>query len=320
MTEQYLRQLYYNPQSPVAYTSEINLWRQIKKDKKEIALDDLKKWLNEQNTYTLHKPYNKPRLYRKIMVRDIDDQWQADLVEIREFSDTNEDYNYMLTVIDCFSRYAWTEPLKTKTGHETAQAFEQIFTAGRVPIKVQFDEGKEFYNHHVKKLMESRKIVFFSTFSDKKAAIVERFNRTLKSRMYKYFTENETRKWIDVVQSIVQGYNNSYHSTIKMSPVEASKPNNTETVWWNIYGSHITAEFGVPHFKVGQAVRISKYKSVFDKGYLPNFTEEYFKIKQILIGNPIVYKLEDLKGEDLNGVFTNVNYVYIVLQMKHNIK
>ena len=88
-----------------------------------------------------------------------------------------------------------------------------------------------------------------------------------------------------------------------MSPVEASKPNNTETVWWNIYGSHITAEFGVPNFKVGQYVRISKYKSVFAKGYLPNFTEEYFKIKQILIGNPIVYKLEDLKGEDLNGIF-----------------
>src|SRR2546425_1082099 len=88
-----------------------------------------------------------------------------------------------------------------------------------------------------------------------------------------------------------------------MTPVEASKPGNSETVWWNIYDSHFAAELGLPNFKVGQFVRISKYKSVFAKGYLPNFTEEYFAIKQILIGSPIVYKLEDLKGEDLNGIF-----------------
>ena len=121
--------------------------------------------------------------------------------------------------------------------------------------------------------------------------------------MWKYFTEHETRKWIDVVQNIVLGYNNTYHTTIKMTPSEASKPENSDTVWWNIYGAYITAEYGPPSFKIGQTVRISKYKSIFDKGYLPNFTEEYFKIKQIIFTRPIVYKLEDLKGEEVNGLF-----------------
>jgi len=74
-------------------------------------------------------------------------------------------------------------------------------------------------------------------------------------------------------------------------------------VWWNIYGAYITAEYGPPSFKIGQTVRISKYKSIFDKGYLPNFTEEYFKIKQIIFSKPIVYKLEDLQGEEVNGIF-----------------
>lgn len=303
--DQYLRDLYYGIKSPIAYTSEINLWNKIKSDgkHKNIKRKDLKLWLNEQYTFTLHRGNKKPSTYKKTMVKNVDDQWQADLVEMREYSKTNDGYNYMLVVIDCFSKYAWVESLKTKTGLETSKAFEKIFDLGRLPLKLQFDDGREFFNSNVKSLLDDRKIKYFSTFSDKKASLVERLNRTLKNRVFKYFTENETRKWIDVIQLIVKGYNNTYHRIIKMTPIEASKPENSEIVWWNIYGAYITAEYGSPTFKVGQTVRISKYKSVFAKGYLPNFTEEYFKIKQIIIGNPIIYKLEDLKGEDINGIF-----------------
>ena len=318
MGEMYLRKLYYDVQSPISFTSEKNLWERIKRDHKEkiITRSDLKKWLEEQYTYTLHKPYNKPGLYRKTMVHSIDEQWQADLVDMREFSKQNDQYNYLLTVIDCLSRFVWVVKLKSKTGKEVTEAFRQIFLdtvakatgdstnhTGRVPLKLQTDDGLEFYNRNMKELLEKNHINHFSTYSDKKAAIVERFNRTLKSRMYKYFTQNETRRWIDIIQQLVNGYNNAYHSTIKMTPTEASKLENAEIVWWNIYGAYVTADYGVARFKNGQTVRISKYKSVFDKGYLPNFTEEYFKIKQVIIGKPIVYKLEDLKGEALNGIF-----------------
>ena len=303
--DQYLRNLYYGINSPTTYTGEINLWRQIKHDKKdkEITREVLKKWLQEQYTYSLHKPYKRPSIYRKTMTFSVDEQWQADLVEMREFSDSNEGYNYLLCVIDCFSKYVWVEPLKTKGGVETGKAFEVIFKKGRVPAKLQFDEGKEFYNKNVESLFKDKNIEYFSTFSDKKASIIERFNRTLKSRMWKYFTANETRKWIDIVQQLVNDYNNSFHNTIKMSPVEASKLDNTTTVWNHMYGAYLSAKYNVPKYKLGQTVRITKYKSIFDKGYLPNFTEEFFKIKEVRIGRPTVYTLEDLKGENLKGIF-----------------
>lgn len=154
--EQYLRKLYYGIDSSTAYTGKTSLWRQIKQDgkDKEITLDDLQRWLEEQYTYTLHKPYKKPSAYKKTITPGIDDQWQADLVEMREFSDTNDGFNYMLCVIDCYSKYAWVEALKTKTGLEVSKAFEKIFEKGRVPTKIQFDEGREFYNETVKSLLE----------------------------------------------------------------------------------------------------------------------------------------------------------------------
>jgi hypothetical protein len=146
--EQYLRNLYYNTESPTSYTGIRNLWKKVKEDKKdkEIALENLKEWLDAQYTYSLHKPYKRPAIYRKTMTSGMDDQWQADLVEIRDFSEQNEGYNYWFCVIDCFTKCAWVEPLKTKTGVETCKAFEAIFDMGRVPTKIQFDEGKEFYN------------------------------------------------------------------------------------------------------------------------------------------------------------------------------
>src|SRR5208282_596844 len=99
-TELYLRQMYYDANSPISYTSLNNLWRKIKQDKKDkdISLEELKKWLEEQYTYSLHKPYKRPSIYRKTITPGIDDLWQADLVEMREFSDSNEGYNYLLCV------------------------------------------------------------------------------------------------------------------------------------------------------------------------------------------------------------------------------
>ena len=127
------------------------------------------------------------------MVPRIDVQWQADLVEMREFSDFNDNYNYLLCVIDCHSKFAWCQKLKTKTGVEVKKAFEKILNNRRTSDKIQYDKGKEFYNEKVKKSIQRKNIEYFSTDLDKKASIVERFNRTLKTRMWKYFTTHESR-------------------------------------------------------------------------------------------------------------------------------
>ena len=88
-----------------------------------------------------------------------------------------------------------------------------------------------------------------------------------------------------------------------MTPIEASKPENSPLVWYNLYGAYLAAKYGQPKFKVGETVRILKYKTVFNKGYLPNYSEEFFKIKQVKIGRPTVYELEDTKGEELTGIY-----------------
>ena len=121
--------------------------------------------------------------------------------------------------------------------------------------------------------------------------------------MYKYFTAKETDKWFDILQDVVNGYNNTFHSSIGMKPihVDARKEENEEIVWYNLYGAFLTNTFGSPKFKIGDSIRISRYKTTFSKGYLPNFTEEVFKIKQIIYTKPFVYKLEDYQGEVIEG-------------------
>ena len=308
--EQYLRNLYFNPKSPVSYSSVPKLWKQIKADKKSIKYKELKDFLSDLATYQLHKPISKKHSYRKTMVSYIDQQWQADLVDMQKLEKDNNGYRFILTVIDIFSRYAWALPVKSKRGVDIRDSFKIIFKEAK-PEKIQFDEGKEFYNKDFKDLLTKNDIDWFSSYSDKKAAIVERFNKTLQGRMYKYFTQKETNKWIDVLDNLVMGYNETFHSSIGMKPVEARKEENSGTVWFNLYGAHLQHEFGDPKFKIGNSVRISKYKTIFAKGYLPNFTEEIFKIKQIIFTKPIVYQLEDYQNEVIDGYFYEEELSYV---------
>jgi len=163
------------------------------------------------------------------------------------------------------------------------------------------------YNtRRLKQLLEEEGIEYFSTYLDKKAAIVERSNRTLKTRMWKYFTEKpslKTRTWLPVLHKFVNSYNNTTHSAISMTPTEASKEENHNNVWCNLFGDIVVSTYGHAKYKPGQTVKISKYKSIFGKGYLPNFTEQLFKVVQVIYGSPIVYKLEDLDGEEIKGIF-----------------
>ncbi|WP_375666065.1 DDE-type integrase/transposase/recombinase, partial [Bartonella sp. CL41QHWL] len=201
------------------------------------------------------------------MVSYIDQQWQADLVDMQKFESKNKGFRFILTVIDLFSRFSWALAVKSKRGEEIRDAFKLIFREAKhssaastkgMPEKIQFDDGTEFYNKHFKELLTENDIEWFSTKSDKKSAVVERFNRTLKEKMWRYFTAEETDKWIDVLDDLVNGYNNTFHSSIGMKPVDARKMENEGTVWYNLYGLHLKETFGNPKYKVGDSVRISK--------------------------------------------------------------
>ena len=161
------------------------------------------------------------------------------------------------------------------------------------------DKGKEFYNKHLEDLLEKNGIQMYSTENEEKPSVVERWNRTIKSKMWKQFTVQGNTQYLDMLPKLVKEYNNAKHSSIKMTPIEASKKSNEGTVYFNLYGDmgQVTSK---PKFKVGDKVRISKYKrNVFKKGYTPNWTEELFIVDKIQYTNPITYKLKDLRGEDI---------------------
>ena len=154
----------------------------------------------------------------------------------------------------------------------------------------------------MKEVLDKR-IKLYSTENEEKSSVVERWNRTIKTKMWKRFTEQNSTQYLKMLPDIINKYNNNYHSSIKMSPIETSKKKNESIVYYNFY-SNLKATKTKPKFKGGDRVRISKYKrKTFDKGYTPNWTEEIFIISEVLNSNPYTYKIRDRQGEEIVGSF-----------------
>ena len=222
---------------------------------------------------------------------------------MQQFSKWNKGFRYLLMVIDVFSKYGYSVPLKNKAGDSVAHAFQKILKEGRIPKYLWTDKGKEFYNKDLKKVLKQNNINIYSTENEEKSSVVERWNRTIKNEMWKQFTKQSSTQYLDILPDILNKYNNNYHRSIKMTPVKASKKKNEGIVYFNLYGD-ITPMHTKAKFEVGDTVRISKYKrKLFDKGYTPNWTEEIFLISKVLNTNPHTYEITDLKGELISGTF-----------------
>lgn len=248
----------------------------------------------------LHKPARRNFKRRRVIVKGIDDLWQADLVDMKPYSRFNAGNKYLLVVIDVLSKYAWVEPVLTKSAKHVTRAFEKILEQGRVPRNLQTDDGKEFFNSDFKAVMNKYNINHYSTYSTMKASVVERLNRTLKEKMWKRFSLQGNYKYLKMLPEIVTEYNNTVHSTTNMKPKDVNKKMAKELLK-TIY-SHI--KIAAPgKFKIGDDVRISKYKNLFAKGYTPNWTTEIFKIIKIKKTNPATYLLQDGQGLPIAGSF-----------------
>jgi len=249
----------------------------------------------------LHAPVRRNFPRRRIIVCGYDDLWQADLVEMRPYTRFNRGYYYILTVIDVLSKYAWAVPLKSKSGNDVATVIAKIIRDDkRCPKNLQTDRGKEFYNANVLKLLKKHGINHYSTYSVMKASVVERFNRTLKNDMWKQFTLNGNYRWIDLLPHLVSEYNARKHRTIGMRPIDVT-PAIADKLLTTVYSRiKIVAP---ARFKVGDSVRVSKYKTLFEKGYTPSWTTEVFKITKVQKTNPVTYLLEDSCGKSVAGGF-----------------
>ena len=251
---------------------------------------------NIQLASELQKPIIKKFNKRKVYSSFKGNIWVVDLAHMQLLSKFNKGFRFLLCVIDIFSKYAWVVPLKDKKGVSIVNAFQRILKeSNHKPNKIWVDKGSEFYNNSFKKWLKDNDIEIYSTNNEGKSVIAERFIRTLKSKIYKYMTSISKNMYIDKLDDIVKKYNNTYHASIKMKPVDIK--DNT------CIGFKKEVNDKNPKFKVGDHVRISKYKNIFAKGYILNWSEERLIIKKIKNTVPWTYVLNDLNGEEIIGTF-----------------
>lgn len=268
--------------------------------------NSVEKWLQSQDAFTLHRPVRRKFQRRTTFVPGPDHLWQIDLVDVSSITSENEGNKFILTVIDAFSRFALAAlPIKNKSAVTVKDAFANLLHSQiRRPSYVQSDKGKEFLNSVFQEYLKSEKIKFYTSENDDvKCAIVESFHRNLKAKMWRWFTYSNSHRYLDILQNVINVYNSTVHSAIKMAPRDVT-PQNFMKVATILYPQHYKkskrAKF---HFELGDTVRISKSKQIFKKGYVAGWSEELFKISKRIPTIPPTYKLQDLSAEDIVGKF-----------------
>ncbi|KAL3107353.1 hypothetical protein niasHT_014717 [Heterodera trifolii] len=298
--------LYKDLRSPVAFTSVEPLLKEARKSQPKINRTDVQIYLATQRTYTLHR--QAKRRYRRLptLAPGLHTEWQADLAIFDRLAKQNRGYSYLLVCIDTLSRQVFVEPVKTKTSVNMIRAFGRIFKRSKyIPWKVLTDQGKEFTARAVQQFFRAKDVEHFCMLTSPQfhAGMAERANRSIKERLYRYFTERNTYKWIDVVQDFVRAINHSPNSSIGMCPADVNFKN-AEALRQKLHNSAENVVRHPPKYSVGDRVRIEKYKHVFQKGYLPRFTNELFTVAEVHTErSPVVYRLRDDKNEIISGWF-----------------
>ena len=243
----------------------------------------------------MHKPVIKKFNKRKVYSQFKDNIWGVDLADMQSLSRKNKGIKYLLCVIDLYSKYAFVIPLKDKKGISIVNAFNKIIKqSNRKPNKIWVDQGGEFYNHNFKKWLSDNDIIMYSTYNEGKSVVAERFIRTLKNKLYKHMTATGKNVYYDVLDDIVNEYNNTKHNTIKMKPKDVGDNK-------RVYIDKHTEKDS--RFKVSDRVRISKFKNIFAKGYTPNWSREIFIVNKINDTVLYTYNIKDLTDEEIIGSF-----------------
>lgn len=176
MVDAVLSSIYFDPDNPSCFTGAETLYQSAKKQLPELSRKEVKEWLMKQESYSLHAPARKRFLRNPVLVSGIDSLWELDLVDLSKFEEDNNEYKYLLQIIDVGSRFAFSAPLRTKKPSEVAKQFENILkSSGRKPIVCTFDRGKEFTGKAFKKALKRLKIYAFETTSDLKCSLIERY-------------------------------------------------------------------------------------------------------------------------------------------------
>ena len=248
----------------------------------------------------LNKPVINKFERKKVIVNYIDEIHSCDLFDVSKYSKMNKNYKYIFTNTDIFSKYSWSFPLKTKTLKEIKSCFQKIFKERR-PSYIWSDQESAFFSKEMLKFFEDHYVKTYYTHSNLKAVVIERFNRSLRELMMKSFVKSNNTVWYNILPELIKAYNNRYHHTIKMKPIDVNKSNEKHIKM--IYNYNIINK--KPKYKINDLLRISlKRRQLFDKpsGNI-KWSEELFKIYKINKSNVITYQLKDMNDEIIKGQF-----------------
>ena len=251
---------------------------------------NIKIFINEIYSKAPKKNY----ITNKTDVYYIDDIWSLDILDLKDYGpENNRGYRYVLVIIDNFSKFGWTIPLKNKNAQTLKDSFENILiTSKRKPNLIETDRGKEFYNNIFQDFLNKNNIKLYSRNSSYGAVFAERFNRTIRDLLKKIVFENGDANWIDVLQTITKQYNNKVHSSTKLTPIQASLKKNEGYVYKKLLDKRKKV---TPKFQVNDLVRTADLKRTFSKGDTTNWSYKLYKITEIVNDTIPSYKIDNLK-------------------------
>ena len=324
----YLSSLYFNPKSPASYSSPEKLYQYVKSEGKyTIGRHKIRKFLQSQEAYSLTRGARRKFSRSRVIVEGIDSLWDLDLMDMTDLSKDNDGNRYVLVAIDVFSRFGQVQPIKNKQGPEVVNAFNQMISGSRQPNTVRTDMGMEFRSKVFQKYLKTQDIHhYFALNTETKANYVERLIKTVKHKLYRYMMKQLSKRYIDVLDDVIHSYNNTIHRSIGATPESVNKDNEGEIRLQQYLLRTKHSKQTKPKkfkFKIGQTVRVSHIRSVFDREYSQKWSGEIFKViaRYRREGLP-VYKLVDWEDETIHGTFYEHELQAIVVDqsMKYRIE
>jgi hypothetical protein len=317
-TSAIIKKVYYDAKQPGSFSGVSKLHRNPIIQKHKITRHAIRQWLKSQETATMHKGVRRKIKRNRVLVSSLFQQGDTDLADMSNVSKENDGYKYLLIVIDVLSKKLYIEPLKTKNSEGMVNAFKLLLNRSPHFRSLRSDAGTEYTNQALQNLFKHKKINHFVTTNpETKANLAERVIKTIKSKIYKYFSQNQTHRYIDVLKDLVSSYNNTYHRSIKMPPVDAQKANEWQ-VWKNLYIDPLINNKGTSKtrkkllLKPGDVVRLSHLRNIFQRDYQEKWTGEHFYITEAIMRDGIpVYKVKDYAGDDITGTFYSAELQHI---------
>ena len=279
----------------------------------KIKEEDVKRFLEAEDGYTLNREVRKPSSTKKVIVGGPSQLHQADLMDMSSLKEWNNGVTFLLLIIDVFSKYIWIRPLQNKSNKEVLNALKSVYTSEKdFPSFFSTDKGLEFRGKMIQNFFKEHSVQYFNSQGNTKAQFAERMIRTLKHKIFVYMTTYHTRSYLSILQTLAYTINHTQNRATGTYPANVSTAN-AKKVYFHMYGPTfpdvvkkiLPTKEQIKNIKleVGDYVRIGINKGIFEKRYDQTFSNEVFQIKKVKLTNPIMYVLEDLLNEEISGKF-----------------